>query len=527
MLNFFFGKSKNILVIEVSKARLKIAAFLRTPTKLKLLGYSFTAIDPAGDDAKAIVRAIRDFFKENPLAVKDAVLSIADADSVAMKYCLLPVLKREEVLSAAVWQLKDEVHFDLNNAYSDWRVVKEITDEDGARQQGIIFAFSQKEAVEKYLTCLAQCNLRASAVVTNAFSYVDVLRGIAEDKQISSEIILDLEYSDSALNLYVNKELHFTRYLPVSVESFTRSLVGTLVSDKGRVELTMKEAEQIRDNIGIPQDETVFIKENLQASQIASLIRPVLESLVRETKHSVTYFTGNLNEAPPQAIYLAGLGANLKNLDTYLAEELKFPVTKLSLPGNLDTSRISASQLDQDRAQLLSCVGAVLSAGRGVSLMAGDVKMRWLKNIFTKHLKPIFLVAVGLVVAAMLVLMAKLPYYSYRLKAAKGYFQDKKVLLSFFQKVQRWQEVSVEVSMQRVTADALLNFISQTTPAGLRLSELTLDQYEGTLILKGDARDAGQVQEFLEKLKGAEYFSAVETVGPQGQNFYLKCKLKY
>lgn len=527
MANFFLGKSKNVLVVEVSKSCLKIAAFARLPKKLKLLAYSIEDIDLAADDSCLISGRIRAFLKKNSFSVKEAILSIADADSVAIKYCLLPLLKHKEILSAAIWQLKDEIHFDLNNAYSDWRVVKEIVDEEGAHQQGIIFAFSKKEAVEKYVNCLTQCNLSVSAIVTSAFSYVDVLRGIAGNKEVSSEIILDLEYIDSSLNLYINKKLHFTRYLPVSVEGFTRSLVGTLVSDSGRVEVTMDEAEKIRDHIGIPQDETVLIKENLQAGQIASLIRPVLESLVRETRHSITYFTTNLDEGMPQAIYLTGLGANLKNLDAYLTTELKFPVTKLSFPDSLDVSQISSEKLDRDRSRLVSCVGAALSAGRGVSLLAGDVKMRWLKDIFSKRLKPFFTAAAVLLSALMIISIAQYPLSSHRLKAAKGYFQDKKTLLAFFQRVQHWRELSLEVSLQRVTADALLNFLSQAVPSGFRLKELSLDQYRGELILKGEAQDDKDVQTFLAELRRSEYFAHVEALNALKQNVDIKCKLKY
>ena len=314
MFKLPFTKNKNILVVEIGKASLKMVSFLRSSAKLELSAYSLEKIDPEADSASQIVRAIRVFLKKNSLSVKEAVLSIADSDSLTIKYCLLPALKQGEILDAAIWQLKDEVHFDLKQAYSDWRVVKEMTDEEGARQQGIIFAFSRKEAVEKYLACLAECDLHASSIVTSAFHYADILKGTSKDKAVS-EIVLDLEYIDSSLNLYVDKTLHFTRYLPVSVESFTRSMVGTLLSEKGKVELTLSEAEKIKDLVGIPLDETVFIQENLQGSQIMSLIRPVLESLVRETKHSINYFTSNLDEASPQVIYIVGLGANLKNLD--------------------------------------------------------------------------------------------------------------------------------------------------------------------------------------------------------------------
>jgi len=527
MAKFLSTWRKYILVVEMSKVRLKIACFLRSGARLELLSYSLEKINPELDSNPQITDFIRAFLKKNSLSIKEVILSIADTDSVAIKYCLLPPLKRKEILSAAIWQLKDEVHFNLENAYSDWRIVREFTDEQGARQQGIIFAFSRKEAVEKYLECLAQCNLRVLAIVTNALNYTDVLRNIALDKDISSEIVLEFEYLDTALNLYVDKKLHFCRCLPVSLQSFTNSLVGTLLSDKGKVELGLSEAEEIRDNVGIPEDETVFIKDNLQASQIASLIRPILESLVRETRQSINYFTSNMGGSQPQVIYIAGLGANLKNLDNYLAKELGFRVAKLPFPDILDTGHIQSARLLEDKSQLVSCVGAVLSAARGLSLLAGDVRTRWIKNFLLKRLAPLATVIGAAVLSLMLIYLLTFPIYSYRLKAAKSFFNDKQQLSSFFQKIQVRRELAFEVSSQRVTTDALLNFISKSIPDGLRLNGLELDQYHGELILQGEAREAGDLDIFINKLKASYLFVNIKPIGSTGQDFKIKCKLKY
>jgi len=530
MAKFTMKRRKDILVIEIGGLNLKMVHFLRSSAKLELLDYSLEKLNSEANNTEQIVGLIRNFLRKNSLLIREVILSISDTDSVAIKYCVLPALAKKEILPAAKWQLKDEVHFDLDLAYSDWRVVKEFTDEEGARQEGIIFVFSRKEAVEKYLSCLHQCGLQPLAIVNSAFNYINILKGITQEKHVTCEMILGLEYVDSTLNLYIDKKLHFTRYLPVSVDSFTRSLIGTLVSDKGKVELSLSDAEEIRDNVGIPQDETVFIRDNLQASQVTSLLRPVLESLVREAKQSITYFTENLKERPPQIIYLVGLGANLKNLDTYLEKELGFPITRLPFPEILDTSRIDADKLTKDRSQLVSCVGAtLLSAAAGINLLSGVLKLRRLKEIWIKRLKPLALATVGLILSLMLISILMLPVDNYHLKIAKDYFKNKKQLFSFFEKVRPWKELVFEVSLQRIPADALLNFISQSIPDGLCLDELELDQYRGELTFQGQARQAQDAKGFLDKLKSSGYFLSLKLYDKNAtdQNFKIKCKLKY
>jgi hypothetical protein len=235
----------------------------------------------------------------------------------------------------------------------------------------------------------------------------------------------------------------------------------------------------------------------------------------------------HLEEPQPQIIYLAGLGAHLKNLDTYLAKELGFPVARLSFPDILNTNQIEPDKLAGDSSQLVSCVGAVLLAARGISLMPGDLRIRWIKHVLIKRLTPFITAVAALILSFMLISIFMLPLYSYRLKMAKNYFRDKKQLYSFFEKVRLWRELAFETSLQRVPADALLNFLSQSIPDGLRLNELELDQYRGELILKGEKLQTADLSSFLEKLTASGFFSSLRPFDLAEKTFKIKCKLKY
>lgn len=531
MFKFGIRAHKGILVIEAGTSGLRIAYFLRSLTATQLLDYSLIKLNPKEDSLGKITDSIHSFLKKTPFPVKETILSISGADSVAIKYCLLPALSRKEIRAAAIWQLKDEASFDLERAYCDWQVVKEVTDEEGAHKQGIIFAFARRETVDKYVSCLRQRGLNPSAIVTSVFNYADILKGLAENKAPTCEMVLEFEYLDSALSLYTDKKLHFSRYLPVSVEGFTRSLVGVLASDKGRIELTLSEAEEIRDNRGIPIDETGFIQDNLQATQVVSLMRPVLESLAREIRHSITYFSSDLGEQGPQIIYLAGLGASIKNLDVYLHKELGLPVERLAFPKAFDTGRIEPLKLAKEGAEIASCIGAALSVRGGIRLSVSASRMHRFKDSLTKRLMPPVLVAGALALSLMVVSLLMFPVYRWRLKTAKDYFKDKKQLLSFFEKTRPFKELFFQVSLQRVPAVALLNFISRSLPHTLQLNELELEEERGELILQGESRQDADVDVFLDRLKASGFFSSV-TAQPSGKTvgkriFNIKCGLRY
>ena len=61
-------------------------------------------------------------------------------------------------------------------------------------------------------------------------------------------------------------------------------------------------------------------------SKISFLARPVLERLSAEIGRSLDYYRTQFNEERIDKLLLTGGGANLKNMVSYLASELRLPV---------------------------------------------------------------------------------------------------------------------------------------------------------------------------------------------------------
>ncbi|MFA5089083.1 MAG: pilus assembly protein PilM, partial [Candidatus Omnitrophota bacterium] len=309
MMGFLKGRGKKILAVDFSQAMMEIVYVRAWPDRFKLLAYESKKI-PSDEEkrAEAIIGAMNEFLSRNSIAGKDVILSLSDMDSVVIKHLVLPNLPEAEILGAARWQMKEDVPFDLEGASIDWQVVSSSVDEEGVKKNAAVFIAAQKEKIAWHLSMMQRCRLNPVKIVSGPFNYAHLLKHIPG--KTKAPAILDIDYKCSSLNIYKDNTLHFTRRLPISWEKLTRSLTESLSSEKGNIELTLEEAEEIRNTHGIPLDDNQTITDNIQATHIISLIRPLLEALVRELKFSFHYMASNSDLEKPSLLFISGGDVN-------------------------------------------------------------------------------------------------------------------------------------------------------------------------------------------------------------------------
>jgi len=316
--------------------------------RVKLLPFS------ENPDARPFVQFVQDFIQENGIAAQDVILSISDADSLGVACLPAPDLPRkEDVLAAVRPQLKEEVLFDVAEAYVDWQVVRDSYEDEGKKKKDSAFIAVKKNILDHYLKALASCALRPVCVTTNVLAYSHLLQALSYEQKNCA--VLDLDFQQSTLTFFINNKIHFSRNMPISWEKITQSLTEILVSDKGKIELTYEEAEEIKNTVGFPSgtyDENRFVRDNVQLKHVVSMLRPILEVLSRELKFSFDYYAANSNVEPPEVLYITGGGANLKGMDQYLSREMGIPVCPLPVPGLFDFEAVP--ELGRPRPDLLA-----------------------------------------------------------------------------------------------------------------------------------------------------------------------------
>ncbi|MFH1360211.1 MAG: pilus assembly protein PilM [Candidatus Omnitrophota bacterium] len=525
-------KPKRFLAIDFRQAQIEIVYVETTIHGLQLLRHQRQAsLSPENYDAAA-VRFIRDFIQKNSIADHDVVLSISDANSVIVKYLTLPVVPRSEILEAAKWQLKDEIPFDLESALVDWQIVKEETDQEGAKKNGIIFIIVKKEIVDRYLSLATQCRLKCFAVTSGSFHYAQLLKDLSRKPGISA--ILDIDDQDSTLNIYVNHQLSFVRKLPFSWEKLMRSLTQTLVTAEGKVGLSLEEAQEIIRDCGIVQNETQPIKNNIQSTHIISLMRPLLENLLREIKLSVGYFTSTFNSSMPSQLYISGGAMRLKHLDEFLHAELKMNVAWLPLPTFLDRKLSADDPKRDDYDQIIHALAACLRDSKDINLLPPELKTQKAEEVQRASLRLLAVTAGSIFLILFLIDSFQMRDYEKRLKVAQSHLGTIKGMEALGQKIALKQEAINKIQMDRIPANGLLKTVSVLVPAEIILNEISFQQSGHSLSLKGTLISGGTQSEtalthFMEELEASSFLTEASLISSKrvgdGMEFEIKCDL--
>jgi len=527
-------KAKRFLTVDFSQGMAEIVYVESHLGRLKLLAYDVQRI--ASDEQqnqKAEIDFITKFLEDHSITDHDVVLNISNVDSVIIKNLTLPVLPEEEIRGAIKWQLKEDIAFDLDAAAVDWQVTREFTDAEGVQKREYIFVIVKGETIGHYLSVAGQCQLNPIRITNGPFSFSHLLKHGSENPQRLA--VLDIDYKESTLAIYTDNKLNFVRRLPISWEKITCSLTDILASEKGKIELSSEEAEELKNAFGIPLDEIQFAQDNIRATNILSLLRPLLEALVRELRFSFDYFASNFDAQRPVLLYVTGGGANLKNLDRYLGNELNLKVTYLSLPACVDYHVAGQEKLSQEKQnKIVNAISAAMADSSGINLLPREARTRQADLIQKTSLRMVTVTAAAILFLMLLIVEFQIFDYSNRLKTAQIHLQTIRPIQLLLEKIQSKEKLMEKIQQNRIPGDGLLRVIAHATPGEVILDEMQFEQPKHSLILEGTIlateEDAQTLlTDFLEHLNVSAYVAQAGLVSSQwtgeAEKFQIKCVL--
>lgn len=526
-------KTKRFLSIDFGQAFVKIAYLQSLGDNFIILNYDLKEIRSKEEKRDEIVNFINNFLKTNSISEKETFLTLSDLESIIIKQLVLPAVPKEEIQEVIKWQLKGEVPFNIENAVLDWQIVKEYSDEDGTKKNIITCILAASEIINKNLSILGDCGLTPLRISSSPFNYAYILSHLQENPSVIA--VLDMGYKDTTLCIY-NSKLNFIRNLAFSSHKLTQSLTATLISDRGKVELSYEKAEDIKKTFGIPAEKVGILKDNIQASQVISLMRPFLEELTRELKRSLEYFSSSPKEKSPSVFYITGGGANLKNLERYLGKELNINISKLPLPGCINTQKIDKEKLEKDQSQMMSAIGASLADSGGINLLPQELKTQKIEFIETVSLRVVTIILSAILLFSLFIFKFQERDYKKRLKTAQIHLQTIEGIRVLKQKIYLMQLAIDRIQKHRIPVDGLLKQISNIVPGNILLNELNLDTEGHVLILKGAVSASESVAQpvltdFMKKIETSAFFSDVALVISKNiggvQEFEIKCDLAH
>ncbi|MFH0762301.1 MAG: pilus assembly protein PilM [Candidatus Omnitrophota bacterium] len=478
--------------------------------------------------------SLKAFLRDNSFSCKEAILNIWDTEKVFIKSLVLTAVPKQEMLEALKWQIKAEVPFNIEDAVFDLQVIKEYSEEEGAKKDGIICIAAERGFINRYLAIAAECNLQPIRISSGPFNYANILNFIPDKPPVTA--VLDMGHNQAVLSIYKDNKLNFVRSLPVSFNKLIQSLSGTLVSDKGKIELTPEKALGLIEKYGIPMDESAVLEDNIGAIHIISLMRPHLEGLAKEIKRSFDYFASNFKEESAGALYITGGGANLKNLGFYLNKELAMPVSALPLPEAVDIAEGAKEGLDNQRNQIISAIGAALAGKEAVDLLPHEIKTKKAESVQKSSLRIVSIIAAAIFLFFLFVFSLEIGDCKLRLKAANAQLETMREVKALKRKIELRQSLIHKIKLGKVPVFGLFKVISSIIPGNIFITELSLDQQRHILVLKGrvlaGANTAeSELTDLAKKLEGSSFFREATLVSSANisgiQEFEITCDLKY
>lgn len=509
----------SFLSIELGKHQLKVLLLEREKDGL-VIHQDLSMIIPPEFVKSKIPETLKDFIHRYGVINHKVFLTLSDPSVITLKNAVFPLMPVPELVAAISWHAKEEGVLTEDTTFFNYEVVKEFEDSDSAKKVAVTYSIVNRKLLENSIRMLGRIGLEVQHVSAAPLDTPKILAALGDSPQ--SQMVLHLGYSSSTFVIYKKGKLIFMRHLSFSYEKTRLSLNDPLfLGAKFRTPEADPEIEQAILTIGIPSEEFPAGGGENRATQFFTLLRPLLEGLVREVRYSLTYFMHNLNEERPAALFLTGHGTKFRGMDLFLGKELGMPVSNLTLPS---TVRCDQTAIVEDPVRLSQCVNAVagvLPGEKSADFMPFELKKQKFEAFQRSVLKMASLVAAG--ICAMSLIFANLQGVFLQDRLSLG----EKELLTFGKFAQVSSKpfpkyyLSRELEMATIPPDKVLCLLGHLMPGDLAMRHFEVDSNNRSMVveLETSGLDEGRnpmVEDLLKRLRETGFFKRIDVKAVPG-----------
>ncbi len=474
---------------------------------------------------------------------------------VSLNTIFVPKVGRRDLRSTITLELKKAVPFDLTQAYWDYRVRGEVPDRTAPKLEVLAVAVQQR-LVDEIVEVLQAVGLQPVGITTVPSALQNVVQQLGAE--VSGEVSVVLEMGARASTIVFLREgmCQFAREIPVGGDHLVQALMRTVTTPTGRKDITLEEAETIKRTLGVPRRDAVESGiADVTPSQVAAMLRPVLERLLTEIQRSFNYYRQTFKVQKVERLLLSGGASRLKALPEFLTANLVDVRVELfdplgAIQGWTDP-RVAEQDLLEDMApQLVVAFGLALDRQPNrFNFLPFEVKVQRKLDIAKLLLKVSIPVVVLIILGFYGTLAAQTVRYhtlfrnaSMQLDTMESTAQKIRVYDAMFQSLtERKNLLEKAVGRQPLWA-GVLKELSLITPDGIVLTEVSLlpDAQPRQARLKGEIYPTYTTVEvgfsqYQILLEDSPFFDAVRPVSMKRDpysatpkaSFELTCQLVY
>jgi type IV pilus assembly protein PilM len=336
------------------------------------------------DDVNTASDTLRSLVSEVGLKTKKVNL-IVSGSGVQIKRISVPSLPRAELKEAVRWEMKNYLPFPVETAEIVFHVLNEYV-ENNVKKLDLMVVACPKQLIDRTLSIAERAGLQPIHLDVGPFALWNTLLVWDQLRKEKTVALIDLGAEKTGIYIFKDQILQFSREATPAGADITKAIMEGIGSE-GKLELIYERAEGLKQEMEIPSE-----------SKISFFVRPVLEKLSAEIGRSLDYYRTQFNEERIDRILLTGGGANLKNIVSYLAGELRLPIEHFNPLSDIlfDPKRIGTQFLNQMGSLFAIAIGVAFPEPKRIELL--PVKEPFLSKIQVVKSIPVLAPAIVLLI---------------------------------------------------------------------------------------------------------------------------------
>ncbi len=359
--------------LDFGSSSIKLVQLIKKEGNLTLVRTDSRNIAPAKNNESKdhLLPVLKELLKGIEIKKSQFVVSI-NSPHAGIRVISVPHMPKSELKESLKMEAQNYFPFPVEASQLDFEILGE-TLEEGVRKLRVCVAMAPSELISTYLSVLKRVSIKPLSMIPVACALQKLCHASSEVGGETTHCLVDIGEQHTECVIFKGKNLVFSRKIPVAGMDFTKALTGVLISEQGRTDLSLSEAEKIKREVGIsPEDQYTVIDNKISTNQILSLLRSSLEQLAGEMDRCFNYYREETGGGRIDTVTLCGGGASLKGLAPFLSEALGVEV-KVGYP--LKGFKIEPQAVpSQGFHAFAAALGSALSFGEGVNLLPPELK---------------------------------------------------------------------------------------------------------------------------------------------------------
>lgn len=258
-------------------------------------------------ERKLIAEAIRKTVMDAGIKLRQVRTALSESE-VYSRVIEVPPLTEAELSSALGWEAEQYIPVPLKDVNLDWQILGKSGDVNKTEKMLVLLVAAPKAVVAKMTELIQSAGLDPVVLETNILA---LSRAVVPVAEVNPILICNLGANGAEIGVVERGRLMFVYAAATGGIALTRSLSQGL-------KLEFVQAEQYKRAYGMD--------ERQLEGKIKEVLIPAMGVVVNELKKAIHFYVSRNQTTGIKQLILAGGGAQLSGLGTYLANQLNMEV---------------------------------------------------------------------------------------------------------------------------------------------------------------------------------------------------------